>query len=115
MSQSAFISATDDDVVRACLIYVLCEGFLGKEVNDRLLVVWEFTYDDLEDTWNKINKYLSLSEPRQYFKYFVLGITAPFKIWIYEILPYVRGAYSLLLRNKDTPQIKRWSAIKKMK
>nr|KAJ0218745.1 hypothetical protein LSAT_V11C300124890 [Lactuca sativa] len=31
-----FLEASDDDAVRVCvcLIYVLCEGFLGKEIND---------------------------------------------------------------------------------
>nr|KAJ0208356.1 hypothetical protein LSAT_V11C500242370 [Lactuca sativa] len=64
----------------------------------------KFTYDDLEDTWNKINKYLSLPEPRQSFKY---------PIWIYKMLPSVRGSY-VLHKNKDTPRMKRWSATKKL-
>nr|KAJ0204713.1 hypothetical protein LSAT_V11C500252730 [Lactuca sativa] len=32
-----FLAATDDDTVRVCLIYVLCESFLGKEANDCVL------------------------------------------------------------------------------
>ena len=32
---NSFLEASDDDAVRVCLIYILCEGFLGKEINDR--------------------------------------------------------------------------------
>nr|KAJ0195067.1 hypothetical protein LSAT_V11C700345330 [Lactuca sativa] len=94
-----FLEASDDDAVRVCLIYVLCEGFLGKEINDRVPqdwffslrisifvwgnYLWDFTYDDLDDTWNKIDKYISLAER-------VSRFTAPFRIWIYEMLPVVR-------------------------
>nr|KAJ0192975.1 hypothetical protein LSAT_V11C800449830 [Lactuca sativa] len=52
--------------------------------------LWDFTYKDLEDTWNKINKYLSLPERRQTLKYSISRFTAPFRIWIYEMLPAVR-------------------------
>nr|KAJ0204616.1 hypothetical protein LSAT_V11C500259150 [Lactuca sativa] len=120
----SFLAATGDDAIRACLIYVLCEGFLGKEANDRNFdgwnifawgsYLWEFTYDNREDMWNKINKYLSLPEPCQSFKYSVSGFTAPFRIWIYKMLPFVRSGY-VLCRNKDTPWMKRWSATKKLK
>nr|KAJ0204228.1 hypothetical protein LSAT_V11C500287120 [Lactuca sativa] len=34
-----------------------------------LIYLSEFTYDDLEDTWNKIDRYFSLPERRQTFKY----------------------------------------------
>ncbi|KAL7594372.1 hypothetical protein Lser_V15G27863 [Lactuca serriola] len=91
-----FLALDDVDAVRVCLIYVLCEGFLGKEVNDRVpqdwfffaenldlwnsfvwgSYLWDFTYVDLEDTWNKIYHYLSLSERGQTLKYSVSGFTA---------------------------------------
>nr|KAJ0224630.1 hypothetical protein LSAT_V11C100044090 [Lactuca sativa] len=67
-----FLEVGDADAVRVCLIYILCEYFLGKEIN----------HQDLEDTWNKINKYLSPPERRQTLKYSVLGFTVPFRIWI---------------------------------
>nr|KAJ0193147.1 hypothetical protein LSAT_V11C800444170 [Lactuca sativa] len=41
--------------------------------------LWGFTYDNLEDTWNKINKYLSLPERRQTLKYSVSGFTTLFR------------------------------------
>nr|KAJ0192318.1 hypothetical protein LSAT_V11C800397380 [Lactuca sativa] len=50
--------------------------------------LWDFTYDDHEDTWNKINKYLSLPERRQTFKY---------------------------SKNRDMNRMKRWSCTKKLK
>nr|KAJ0205056.1 hypothetical protein LSAT_V11C500257850 [Lactuca sativa] len=34
--KQSLLAATDDDAVRVCFIYVLCEGFLGKEANDRV-------------------------------------------------------------------------------
>nr|KAJ0194893.1 hypothetical protein LSAT_V11C700368580 [Lactuca sativa] len=76
--------------------------------------LWDFTYEDLEDTWNKINKYLSLSERRQTLKYSVSGFTAPFRIWIYEMLPAVRAYGFVLKKNRDMPRIKRWSGTKKI-
>nr|KAJ0201625.1 hypothetical protein LSAT_V11C600340210 [Lactuca sativa] len=82
-------------------LYIMETGnYYFLELNPRLQ---EFTYDDLKDTWNKINKYLSLPEPRQSFKYSLLGFTAPFRIWIYEMLPFVRGCGYALRKNKDTP------------
>nr|KAJ0215496.1 hypothetical protein LSAT_V11C300103030 [Lactuca sativa] len=77
--------------------------------------LWDFTYDDLEDTWNKINKYLSLLECRQTLKYTVSGFTAPIRIWIYAMLPAVRACGFVLRKNRDMPRMKRWSEIKKLK
>nr|KAJ0218626.1 hypothetical protein LSAT_V11C300119600 [Lactuca sativa] len=77
--------------------------------------LWDFTYDDLEDTWNKINKYLSLPECRQTLKYSVSGFTAPLRIWIYEMLPAVRACGFVLRKNRDMPRMKRWSRTKKLK
>nr|KAJ0214552.1 hypothetical protein LSAT_V11C400165640 [Lactuca sativa] len=94
-----FLALDDLDAVRVCLIYILCEGFLGKEVNDRVpqdwfylaenldlwnsfawgSYLWDFTYVDLEDTWNKIHHYLSLPERGQTLKYSVSGFTAPIR------------------------------------
>nr|KAJ0211975.1 hypothetical protein LSAT_V11C400164980 [Lactuca sativa] len=89
-----FLALDDVDAVRVCLIYILCEGFLGKEVNDRVpqdwlsfillnfawgSYLWDFTYVDLDDTWNKIHNYLSLSDRRQTLKYSVSGFTAPIR------------------------------------
>nr|KAJ0224067.1 hypothetical protein LSAT_V11C200081670 [Lactuca sativa] len=37
--------------------------------------LWDFTYVDLEDTWNKIDNYLSLPERRQTLKYSVSGFS----------------------------------------
>nr|KAJ0191843.1 hypothetical protein LSAT_V11C800447440 [Lactuca sativa] len=116
-----FLEVGGANAIRVCLIYILCERFLGKEINDRVLqdcfflaknlddwnnFAWDFTYDDLEDTWNKINKYLSLSERRQTLKYPVLGFTAPFRIWIYEMLPAVRACGFVLSKNRDMPRMK---------
>nr|KAJ0205931.1 hypothetical protein LSAT_V11C500242790 [Lactuca sativa] len=117
-----FLEVDNADAVRVCLIYILCEGFLGKEINDWNLDVWnrgsylwDFTYDDLEDTWNKINKYLSLPERRQTLKYSVSGFTGPIRIWIYEMLPTVRACGFVLRKNRDMPRMKRWSGTKKLK
>nr|KAJ0218406.1 hypothetical protein LSAT_V11C300147910 [Lactuca sativa] len=41
--------------------------------------LWDFTYVDLEDTWNKIHHYLSLPERGQTLKYSVSGFTAPIR------------------------------------
>nr|KAJ0223733.1 hypothetical protein LSAT_V11C200067630 [Lactuca sativa] len=68
---------------------------------------------ELENMWNKINKYLSLPEHCQTFKS-VSGFTTPYGIWIYEMLPYVQGTY-VLHKNKDTRKMKRSSALKKLK
>nr|KAJ0207278.1 hypothetical protein LSAT_V11C500247110 [Lactuca sativa] len=131
-SYQPFLAAIDDDAVRACLIYVLCECYLGKEANDRVpqdwvffsenldgwsifawdSYLWEFTYDYLEDTWNKFNKYLSLPKPCQPFKYPVSVFTASFK---YFMLPSVRGGGFTLRKNKHSPRMNRWSATKKLK
>nr|KAJ0199192.1 hypothetical protein LSAT_V11C600330040 [Lactuca sativa] len=77
--------------------------------------LWDFTYVDLEDTWNKINNYLSLPECRQTLKYSVSGFTAPIRIWIYEMIPAVRACGFVLRKNKDMPRMKRWSGTKKLK
>nr|KAJ0194069.1 hypothetical protein LSAT_V11C800437860 [Lactuca sativa] len=125
-----FLALDDLDAVRVCLIYILCEGFLGKEVNDRVpqdwfylaenldlwnSFAWDFTYVDLEDTWNKIHHYLSLPERGQTLKYSVSGFTAPIRIWIYEMIPAVRACEFALRKNKDLPRMKRWSGTKKLK
>ena len=47
-----FLAASDDDAVRAALIYVVCEGFLGKEINDRVPQDWFFLAENLDD-WNR--------------------------------------------------------------
>nr|KAJ0195764.1 hypothetical protein LSAT_V11C700363650 [Lactuca sativa] len=115
-----FLEVADTDVVRVCLITILYEGFLGKEINDRVLQDWffllriwmsetgsylrDFTYENLEDTWNKINKYLSLSERRQTLKYS-----------IYEMRPTVRACEFVLRKNSDMPWMKRWSDTKNLK
>nr|KAJ0220712.1 hypothetical protein LSAT_V11C200056930 [Lactuca sativa] len=77
--------------------------------------LWDFTYDDLEDTWNKVNKHLSLPECRQTLKYSVSGFTAPIRIWLYEMLPAVRGCGFVLRKNRDMSRMKRWSGTKKLK
>nr|KAJ0207526.1 hypothetical protein LSAT_V11C500263170 [Lactuca sativa] len=132
-----FLEVDDADAARVCLIYILCEDFLGKEINDRVpqdcfffaknLDVWNmyisftlklslgFTYDDLEDTWNKINKYLLLPERCQTLKYSISGFTGPIRIWIYEMLPVVRACGYVLRKNRDMPRMKRWSGTKKLK
>nr|KAJ0218632.1 hypothetical protein LSAT_V11C300120490 [Lactuca sativa] len=130
-----FLALDDVDAVRICLIYILCEGFLGKEVNDRVpqdwfflaenldlwnifawgSSLWDFTYVDLEDTWNKIHNYLSLSERDQTLKYSVSGFTTPIRIWIYEMIPAVRACGFASRKNKDLPRMKRWSGTKKLK
>nr|KAJ0205572.1 hypothetical protein LSAT_V11C500268330 [Lactuca sativa] len=130
-----FLALDDLDAVRVCLIYILCEGFLGKEVNDRVpqdwfflaenldlcnsfswgSYLWDFTFVDLEDTWNKINHYLSLPQRGQTLKYSVSGFTAPIRIWIYEMIPAVRACGFALRKNKDLPRMKRWSGTKKLK
>nr|KAJ0218857.1 hypothetical protein LSAT_V11C300126060 [Lactuca sativa] len=120
-----FLALDDFDAVRVCLIYTLCEGFLGKEVNDRVpqdwfylaenldlwnifawgSYLWDFTYVDLEDTWNKIHNYLSLPERGQTLKYSVSGFTAPIRIWIYEMIPPVRACGFASRKNKELPRI----------
>nr|KAJ0197811.1 hypothetical protein LSAT_V11C700362120 [Lactuca sativa] len=75
----------------------------------------DFTYVDLEDTWNKIHNYLSLSERGQTLKYSVSGFTAPIRIWIYEMIPAVRACGFASRKNKDLPRMKRWSGTKKLK
>nr|KAJ0202660.1 hypothetical protein LSAT_V11C500251540 [Lactuca sativa] len=128
-----FLELDDVDAVRVYLIYILCEGFLGKEVNDRVpqdwlflaenldlwnsfawgSYLWDFTYVDLEDTWNKIYNYLSFSERRQTLKYSVSRFTAPIRL--YEMIPAVRACGFVLRKNKDLPRMKRWSGTKKLK
>nr|KAJ0189887.1 hypothetical protein LSAT_V11C800445100 [Lactuca sativa] len=130
-----FLALDDLDAVRVCLIYILCEGFLGKEVNDRVpqdwfflaenldlwnsfawgSYLWDFTYVDLEDTWSKIHHYLSLPQRGQTLKYSVSGFTAPIRIWIYEMILAVRACGFALRKNKDLPRMKRWSGTKKLK
>nr|KAJ0225344.1 hypothetical protein LSAT_V11C100042540 [Lactuca sativa] len=75
----------------------------------------DFTYVDLEDTWNKIHNYLSLPERGQTLKYSVSGFTAPIRIWIYEMIPAVRACGFASRKNKDLPRMKRWSGTKKLK
>nr|KAJ0217356.1 hypothetical protein LSAT_V11C300114540 [Lactuca sativa] len=77
--------------------------------------LWDFTYVDLEDTWNKIHNYLSLSERGQTLKYSVSGFTATIRIWIYEMIPAVRACGFASRKNKDLPRMKRWSGTKKLK
>nr|KAJ0215809.1 hypothetical protein LSAT_V11C300143030 [Lactuca sativa] len=109
--------------------------FLGKEINDRVpqdwfylaenldlwnsfawgSYLWDFTYVDLEDTWNKIHHYLSLPKRGQTLKYSVSGFTAPIRIWIYEMIPAVRACGFASRKNKDLPRMKRWSGTKKLK
>nr|KAJ0201887.1 hypothetical protein LSAT_V11C600324480 [Lactuca sativa] len=61
-----FLEVDDADAVRLCLIYILCESFLGKEISDRVPQIGFF-------------------------------------------------AESLDFWNRDMPQMKRWSGIKKLK
>nr|KAJ0225870.1 hypothetical protein LSAT_V11C100042880 [Lactuca sativa] len=82
-----FLEVDDADAVRVCLMYILCESFLGKEINDRR---------------------------RQTLKYSVLGFTGPIRIWIYEMLPAVRACGLVLRKNRDMPRMKRWSETKKI-
>nr|KAJ0215277.1 hypothetical protein LSAT_V11C300148050 [Lactuca sativa] len=77
--------------------------------------LWDFTYVDLEDTWNKIHNYLSLPERGQTLKYSVSGFTAPIRIWIYEMIPAVRACGFASRKNKDLPRMKRWTGTKKLK
>nr|KAJ0222374.1 hypothetical protein LSAT_V11C200097360 [Lactuca sativa] len=77
--------------------------------------LWDFTYVDLEDTWNKIHNYLSLSDRGQTLKYSVSEFTAPIRIWIYEMIPAVRACRFASRKNKDLPRMKRCSGTKKLK
>nr|KAJ0194658.1 hypothetical protein LSAT_V11C700385420 [Lactuca sativa] len=80
-----FLEVDDADAVRVCLNLDFWNIFAWGSY------LCDFTYDGLEDTWNKINKYLSLPEHRQTLKYSVLGFTAPIRIWIYDMLLAVRA------------------------
>nr|KAJ0194425.1 hypothetical protein LSAT_V11C800418060 [Lactuca sativa] len=111
----SFLEVDDADAVRVCLIYILCEQFECLEHVFFVYYLWDFTYDDIEDTWNKINKYLSLPERCQTLKYSVSRFTAPIRIWIYEMLPTVRACGFVLRKNRDMPRMKRWSGTKKLK
>nr|KAJ0220538.1 hypothetical protein LSAT_V11C200071330 [Lactuca sativa] len=55
-----FLVANDNDAVRACLIYVLCEWFLGKEISDRLqdYLFFFFFVQNLDD-WNILHEFSS--------------------------------------------------------
>nr|KAJ0197318.1 hypothetical protein LSAT_V11C700350140 [Lactuca sativa] len=131
-----FLALDDVDAVRVSLIYILCEGFFWVK---KLMIgchksvffffaenldlwngfawgsyLWDFTYVDLEDTWNKIHNYLSLSERGQTLNYSVSGFTAPIRIWIYEMIPAVRACGFASRRNKDLSRMKRWSGAKKI-
>nr|KAJ0188397.1 hypothetical protein LSAT_V11C900483220 [Lactuca sativa] len=72
--------------------------------------VIDFIYDDLEDTWNKINRYFSLPERRETFKCSISGLRCYLGcycyIWVYEILPSVRACGFVLRKNRDTPRMK---------
>nr|KAJ0202701.1 hypothetical protein LSAT_V11C500265640 [Lactuca sativa] len=48
---NTLLVANDDDGVRACLIYVLCQGFLGKQINDLVYKDWFFLAKNVDD-WN---------------------------------------------------------------
>nr|KAJ0199532.1 hypothetical protein LSAT_V11C600303500 [Lactuca sativa] len=121
-----FLALDDVDAVRV---------FLGKEVNDRVpqdwfflaenldlwnsfvwgSYLWDFTYVDLKDTWNKIYHYLSLSERGQTLKYSVSRFTALIRIWIYEMILAVRACGFASRKNKNLPRMKRWSGTKNLK
>nr|KAJ0217079.1 hypothetical protein LSAT_V11C300121270 [Lactuca sativa] len=73
--------------------------------------LWDFTYVDLEDTWNKIHNYLSLPERGQTLKYSVSGFMAPIRIWIYEMIPVVRACGFASRKNKDLSRMKRWKYV----
>nr|KAJ0202919.1 hypothetical protein LSAT_V11C500243220 [Lactuca sativa] len=118
-----FLEVDDVDAVRVCLIYILCEEFGSLDhvyfvyVKSFILLnfawgsyLWDFTYVDLEDTWSKINNYLSLPERRQTLKYSVSGFTARIRM-----IPVVRACGCVLRKNKDMPRMKRWSGTKKLK
>nr|KAJ0194194.1 hypothetical protein LSAT_V11C800402270 [Lactuca sativa] len=66
-----FLALDDVDAVRVCLIYIFFAW--GS-------YLWDFTYVDLEDIWNKIHNYLSLYERGQTLKYSVSGFTAPIRL-----------------------------------
>nr|KAJ0207172.1 hypothetical protein LSAT_V11C500259060 [Lactuca sativa] len=107
-----FLEVGDADAVRVCLIYILCESFLKKEINDRVPQDWFFFFFFLLRNW--ISETFLLGH-RQTLKYFVSGFTAPFRIWIYEMLPVVHACGFVLRKNKDMPRMKRWSGTKKLK
>nr|KAJ0187197.1 hypothetical protein LSAT_V11C900489400 [Lactuca sativa] len=91
-------------------VFEVLDGVRRDIFRDTGSYLWDFTYDDHEDTWNKINKYLSLPERRQTLKYSVSGFTGPIRM-----LPAVRACGFVLRKNRDMPQMKRWNGTKKLK
>nr|KAJ0213842.1 hypothetical protein LSAT_V11C400162540 [Lactuca sativa] len=55
-----FLEVDDTDAVRVCLKYILCESFLGKEINDRVSRDWFFLVENV-DVWNSERKSVSSS------------------------------------------------------
>nr|KAJ0191600.1 hypothetical protein LSAT_V11C800437160 [Lactuca sativa] len=123
-----FETVSDEDGVRACLLYVLNQGFLGKEKTDKITKEWLWLIENLDD-WNsflwhhsygelrkifgKIDVYVKANEHKQ-LKYTVSGFSAPFKIWIWEMFPYIRGKFSIRHNNKNIPRITRWGHIRRL-
>nr|KAJ0206519.1 hypothetical protein LSAT_V11C500243800 [Lactuca sativa] len=85
----SFLAATDDDAIRACLIYGKKQVIVRHKTS--------FFFAENLDGWNSFawDSYLweFTYNASSIFKYSVSGFTAPFRIWIYEMLPSVRGGY----------------------
>ncbi|CAH1433425.1 unnamed protein product [Lactuca virosa] len=75
--------------------------------------LWHHSYGELRKIFGKIDDYVKANEDKQ-LKYTVSGFSAPFKIWIWEMFPYIRGKYSIRHNNKNIPRITRWGHIRRL-
>nr|KAJ0215524.1 hypothetical protein LSAT_V11C300132980 [Lactuca sativa] len=88
-----FLEATDDDAVKICLIYVMCERLLEKEINNWSIVKL------LNTPFPDLRRHLGCY----------------YYICVYEMLPVVRAGGFALRKNRDTSRMKRWSDTKILK
>ncbi|KAL4580526.1 hypothetical protein LXL04_016722 [Taraxacum kok-saghyz] len=133
MDYSKFGGLSDGDAVRVVLLFILCRGFLGKELKDMVFREWFILADDFE-AWNsfpwgtflfshayeilqgifgKLKKIIK-SGVTSKLKYTVLGFTLPFKICIWEMIPELMIINSVRV-DSSLPRMTRWRQTKKIK
>ncbi|KAL4565547.1 hypothetical protein LXL04_029646 [Taraxacum kok-saghyz] len=133
MDYSKFGGLSDGDAIRVVLLFILCRGFLGKELNDMVCREWFILADDFK-AWNTFPwgnflfshayellqgifgklKAIVKSGVTRKLKYTVLGFTLPFKIWIWEMIPELMIINSVGV-DSSLPRMTRWRQTKKIK
>ncbi|KAL4579874.1 hypothetical protein LXL04_016042 [Taraxacum kok-saghyz] len=89
---SVFGSLSDGDAVRVVLLFILCRGFLGKELKDSVFREWLILADDFE-AWNRL--------------------TAAFRIWIWEMMPEFLNI-NFVRVDSSLPRMVQWRQSKKL-